>query len=141
MDDPAKMPEIDAQRRAIADWLAAGRRIDALLTLHNTETAEYLDGPPDPTPAMRSLTERLFQRLEATKTFAATRQPEYVAASTTPGRAGRMNVVQGLRARYGIPGLLIEQRIARHPKLGRQPNIEDRRRFGAELIQALAGAL
>ena len=141
IDDPAKMPEIDAQRRAIVQWIESCHRLDCLLTLHNTETAEYLDGPPNPSDAMRMLTERLFDHLQQTATFAATRRPEFVDTSTTPGKPGRMNVVQGMRARYGITGLLIEQRIARHPKLGRQPNIEDRRRFGAELIQALAGAL
>ncbi len=42
-----KMPEIAAQRKAILDWVDAGRRVDLFLTLHNTETSEYLEGPPD----------------------------------------------------------------------------------------------
>ena len=33
------MPEIAAQRKAIADWLEAGRTVDLFLTLHNTETS------------------------------------------------------------------------------------------------------
>ena len=28
-------------------------------------------------------------------------------------------------------------RIAKHPKLGRRPNVEDRQRAGKELIQAI----
>ena len=45
--DPAKMPEIAAERRAILDWVDAGKRVDFFLTVHNTETNEYLNGPPD----------------------------------------------------------------------------------------------
>ena len=38
--DPALMPEIHSQRKAILDWVDAGRRLDFFLTLHNTESAE-----------------------------------------------------------------------------------------------------
>jgi Cytosolic carboxypeptidase N-terminal domain/Zinc carboxypeptidase len=45
--DPTRMPEITAQRNAIKDWLNTGNHVDLLLSLHNTETVEYLEGPPD----------------------------------------------------------------------------------------------
>ena len=45
--DPVKMPEITAQRNSVRNWLKAGNRINFYLSLHNTETAEYLEGPPD----------------------------------------------------------------------------------------------
>ena len=43
--DPRRMPEIAAQRKAILDWVDSGRRIDFFLTLHNTESEDYVAGP------------------------------------------------------------------------------------------------
>ena len=45
--DPIKMPEITAQRNAIKQWIDSGNHIELLLSLHNTETNEYVEGPPD----------------------------------------------------------------------------------------------
>jgi hypothetical protein len=49
-----------------------------------------------------------------------------------------MTVVQGLYAGRKIPAFLIEQMVVKHPKLGRQPNAEDRKAFGADLIRAMS---
>src|SRR4030095_671168 len=46
VDKPALMPEITAQRNAVAKWIEGGHSIDLLFSLHNTETGEYLEGPP-----------------------------------------------------------------------------------------------
>jgi hypothetical protein len=135
--DETKMPEIWAQRRAILAWVDAGQRVDMLLSLHNTETAEYLDGPPDTNGRYRSLAERLFSLLAENKTFAPTRPLRAAETSTTPGQPGRMTVTQGLYNDRQLPTFLIEQMIAKHPKLGRQPTPEDRQRFGADLVQAM----
>jgi hypothetical protein len=135
--DEMKMPEIAAQRKAILDWVDAGQRADLFLTLHNTETAEYLEGPPDTDGRYRSLTERFFKLLSESKAFAPTRQPRSAEASTTIGKPGRMTVIQGLYKDRQLPAFLIEQMITRHPKLGRQPTPEDRQRFGADLVRAM----
>lgn len=135
--DETKMPEIAAQRKAILDWVDGGRRVDLFLTLHNTETAEYLDGPPDTAGRYRSLMERLFKLLAANNTFAPSRQPRFAEASTTSDKPGRMTVIQGLYKDRRLPAFLIEQMITRHPKLGRQPTPEDRRQFGADLVRAM----
>src|SRR5262245_56446330 len=68
--DETKMPEIAAQRKAILEWVDAGRRVDLFLTLHNTETSEYMDGPPDTEGRYRPLMERFFKLLSENKTFA-----------------------------------------------------------------------
>jgi hypothetical protein len=133
--DPQKMPEIAAQRRAVLEWVDAGRPLDLFLTLHNTETAEYLEGPPVP------LVERLYRTLAETTTFAPTRPPRPQDASTTPGKPGRMTVTQGLYHDRKIPALIMEQRIDRNPKLGRFPTVEDRLQFGAGMVKAIAQAL
>jgi hypothetical protein len=139
--DSKKMPEITAERGAILQWIDSGHSVDIFLTLHNTETAEYLEGPPDTSGATRPLMERLFHILSQTKTFAPTRPPQFDAMSTTIGKPGRMNAPQALFHDRKVPAFLIEQRIAKNPKLGHEPTIEDRKLFGVELIQSLWTAL
>ena len=136
--DPAKMPEITAERRAIFDWVDAGKRVDFFLTLHNTETNEYLHGPPDSTGALRPLLERVNQvtGLKARRSRRPTR-PVSQAAYNKVGKPGRMNVVQGLYHDRKLPAFEVEMRIAKHPKLGHRPNMDDRKLAGAELIQAI----
>jgi zinc carboxypeptidase/carboxypeptidase M14-like protein len=135
--DPVKMPEIAAERGAILDWVDSGKRIDFFLTLHNTETNEYLNTGPDPTPSQRALLQRVFDLWSAGGTFLAAQPPASMATSTTPGKPGRMSVVQGLYHDRHIPGFEVEMRIVKHPKLGRRPNVKDRQRAGEELIQAI----
>lgn len=138
--DPVKMPEITAQRNAIKQWLAAGNHIDFLMSLHNTETAEYLEGPPDQGGAgkFKPLAERVFQILSQKTSFAPTRPLFYAGTTTTQGKKGRMTVSQGLYAEFGIPGFIMEQRVSYNPKLGHLPEIADRLKFGGELVTALA---
>ncbi len=132
-----KMQEIAAQRKAILDWVDAGRRVDMFLTLHNTETSEYLEGPPAPEGRYRSLMEQFFSLLSKNKTFAPSRPPRFAEASTTIDKPGRMTVTQGLYKDRLLPAFLIEQMITRHPKLERQPTPDDRKQFGADLIRAM----
>ena len=140
--DPVLMPEIAAQYNGISKWLKAGGRIDLFLTLHNTETAEYLEGPQGGAnePAMQHISERFFAALQNT-TFDPNRPLHYSAATTTAGMKGRMTANQALKRDFGIPAFLMEQRIARGPKLGRLPVIADRLAFGRELVGAIAAAL
>ena len=135
--DETKMPEIAAQRKALLAWVDSGQRVDLFLSLHNTETSEYLDGPPDTTGQYRTLTQRLFKLLSVNKTFAPTRPPQFAEATTTLGKPGRMNVIQGLYKDRQLPAFLIEQMITKHPKLGHQPTPTDRQQFGADLVQAM----
>ena len=137
-EDPVRMPEIAAQRRTILQWLDSGRRIDLFLSLHNTETAEYLAGPPDPDGRYRGLLGKLARLLEEKTGFQPTRPARNEDEERTPGR---MNVVQGLWHDRRIPAFLTEQRISKHPKLGRAPGIEDRMSYGAALARVLAEAV
>ncbi|MGH9657565.1 MAG: hypothetical protein ACRD96_03415, partial [Bryobacteraceae bacterium] len=133
--DARRMPEIAAQRAAIAAWIREGGKVALFLTLHNTETAEYLEGETG------ALGERLFSTLARDTMFDPSRGLSASGVSTTPGLAGRMSVVQGLTRDFGIPAFLMEQRIARGPKLGRPPGVADRLAFGRQLVTAIAAAL
>ena len=132
VNDARLMPEIAAQRKAISDWKGAGNSVDLIFTLHNTETAEYLEGPPG------ALAEELFKALKERTTFDPTRPLSVVVPNTERGRA---NVVQALAAEWKIPAFLMEQRIAYNRKLGHLPEDADRTSFGRELVQAIYGVV
>jgi len=138
--DPIKMPEIAAQRNAIQKWLQSGHSIDLFLSLHNTETNEYLEGPPEGgrNGEFKPLAQRVSQTLTEQTSFAPAQPIRYAEETTTPGKPGRMTVIQGLYRDFGIPGFLMEQRISYNAKLGKLPDVPDRLQFGAELVQALA---
>lgn len=133
--DPIKMPEITAERRAILDWVDKGNRVDFFLSLHNDEQNEYIEGPPD--QKWFPLLKRVWDNWSAASTFAPTEQPKLMSITTTEGKAGRMNVAQGLSHDRGLPAFVAEMMIWKHPKLGHTPNIDDRLLAGRELIQAI----
>ena len=135
--DDKKTPEIAAQRKAVLEWVDAVNEIDMFLTLHNTETAEYVEVPPDAEQRYRALMTRFSQLLSDSKRFAPTKPAQFSEASTRVDKPGRMNVCQGLYRDRKLPAFLIEQMIIKHPKLGRQPTIEDRQQFGADLVRAV----
>lgn len=140
--NPGSMPEIAAQHAAIAKWLKQGNPIHLFLTLHNTETAEYLDGPPAPASSpIRALGDKLFRLLEQQHGFAPSRPLAWAEPTTTAGKPGRMTVVQGLYRDFTLPAFLMELRVSRHPELNRQPNIDDRLAFGRRLAESLWLAL
>jgi murein tripeptide amidase MpaA len=137
--DPKLMPEIASQHAAVKSWIDSGRRIDFFLTLHNTETGEYIEGPAE----HRELVSRFRRNLSAVSSFQETRDEARDApSSSTPGMKGRRTVNQGLFADFGIPAMLMETRVSRHPKLeGRFRTIEDWQAFGAGLVRAAAAAV
>jgi hypothetical protein len=133
--DPVKMPEIAAERRSILNWVDRGNRMDFFVTLHNDEGNEHLVGSPD--ERWFSLEKRAWSNWSSCSAVAATLGPQLMAATTTEGKPGRMNVVQGLSHYHGLPAFEIEMMIAKNPKLGRRPNVQDRLLAGRELVQAL----
>lgn len=133
--EPEKMPEITAERQAIASWVNAGHPVDFFLTLHNDEDNEYLAGPPD--SQWLPLLHQVWNAWAAGTTVAPTESARLTEATTTEGKPGRMDVVQGLSHDLRLPAFEIEMRITKHPKLGRRPNIEDRLLAGKELLLAI----
>jgi hypothetical protein len=136
--DPARTPEIAAQRAAILEWVDAGHPIHLFLSLHNTETGEYLEGPPDEDGRFRPLMERFAKVLAANTTFDPGTPARPAPETTTAGKPGRMTVVQGLWRDRKLPAFLMEQRISFNPRLGRLPTVADRKAFGAALVRAMA---
>ena len=115
-----------------------GGKIDLFLTLHNTESTEYLEGSfPDGNQAP----ERLFRLLSEHTSFHPTMPLRRSETTTTPGKPGRMTVYQGLYHDRKIPALLMEQMVEYNAKLSRVPVTEDRLRFGAGLVRGLWAAV
>ena len=131
------MPEIAAQHKAILDWVDSGHRLDLFLSLHNDEAPEYIEAPA----SYHALGERLFKTLAETTTFNPTAPLRDAGETTTPGKPGRMQVDQGLFHERKLPAMLMEQMVDFNPKLGRCPEIADRKNFGAGLVRAMAAAL
>ncbi len=134
--DPKIMPEIAAQHKAILDWLDSGHRVDLFLSLHNTETGEYIETPK----TYHALGERLFRNLVETTTFNPIGPLRDSAETTTAGKPGRMHVGQGLFHDRKVPAMIMEQMVDFNSKLGHLPEVSDRKAFGAGLVQAMAAA-
>ena len=128
----ARMPEIWYVKKAICSQVASGRKVDLMVNLHNTETAEYLQTMASD-DASRALIGTLSDRLIQEAGFRPSRGPLFGAPNDGSANA--------LHAEKGILVVLMEQRIARDPSTGRPPMIEDRFGFGAKLIRIMAEAV
>jgi len=123
------MPEIWYVKKAIVSEVDAGRKIQLMVNLHNTETAEYLQTMADD-EATRKVISRLSDSLIEQANFRPSRGPLFAAQAD-----GTANM---LHAEKGLPIVLMEQRIAKDPTTGRVPRPEDRIEFGAKLIRIMA---
>ncbi len=132
-NDVSKRPEILAQKTAIEMWLKAGKKIDLFLTLHNTETGEYLEGPPD-----SKLGKELYAVLKERTEFDPDRDYFSRMKVDAPGRA---NVIQWLWGTYKTPAFLMELRVAQSKKLGERPGTGSWSEFGAGLAKQIAALL
>jgi hypothetical protein len=134
------MPEISAMRAAIRDWLDAGHPIDLFLTVHNTESVDYIQGPitPGGEPVKR-LTDSIHEALSSKTHFHSPRGPRDSLAEL-PDK-GRQTVNQWLYLERKKPAFLMELMVDRNPKINRAPLVSDRLEFGGQLVQILAEAI
>lgn len=124
-DDFRLRPEIAFQKAAIENWLRRKGRCDLFLSLHNTETSEYLEGPPG------GVGQKLFGLLQSRTRFRPTR--DYFTRMDWQGQ-GRANVIQYLWTRHKAPACLMELKVA-------SVNYRDWQAFGPELATSIAAAL
>ncbi len=129
-NDVSNRPEILAQKTAIETWLKEGKKIDLFLTLHNTETGEYLEGPPD-----SKLGKELYAVLKERTGFDPDR--EYFSRMKVDG-LGRANVIQWLWGTHKVQAMLMELRVAQSKKLGERPSTGSWSEFGAALAKQVA---
>lgn len=126
-----RMPEIWYQKKALYAQVDSGRPIDLMVNMHNTETGEYVDTLADD-PASRALITRLYDRLVEHTIFDPSKPPTFAAGG------GTTNVVY---AEKKIPAVLMELRIGTTKKIGRRPTVEDRLKFGRQLVEQMAATV
>jgi hypothetical protein len=126
-----RMPEVWYFKKAILAHRARGGRIDLMLNLHNTESAEYVATQADDANSLTKMNV-LYDRLLAATSF----DPSKPQTLRTGGPAsGNTN---WLYQEAGIPVMLMEQRIGFSAKLNRRATVTDRLEFGPQLLMALA---
>jgi hypothetical protein len=79
--------------------------------------------------------------LVETTTFNPTVPLRDAAETTTAGKAGRMQVSQGLFHDRKLPSMIMEQMVDYNSKLGHLPEIADRKQFGEGLVRAMASTV
>jgi len=124
-----RVPEIWYVKKAIFACMDSNRKIDLMLNLHNTETAEYMATQADHDPTQK-LMQRFFDALVARTSFDPSQKLRF---NDTPA-----NTTNALWKERRVPILLMEQRIGTGAKLGRRPTVEDRLAFGRQLITIMA---
>ncbi|WP_373515864.1 M14-type cytosolic carboxypeptidase [Persicitalea sp.] len=132
---PAEMPEIQAQKKAIVDWLTRGNRIDFFLTLHNTENADYVQGP-DVVAG-----QKFWQSMVDNTSFESSEGLRKMPESTTLGQPGRMTVNQALWAEQQVPAYLMELKVERVNKLDGRRLTPDWLLLGPGLVRAAVTAV
>ena len=131
---PEEMPEIQAQKMAIKDWLAEGHSVDLFMTLHNTKD-DFVEGPDRP------VGHQLLEEMVTHSSFEAHEGLRIMKISTTLGKPGRMTVFQGLWAELQIPAYLIELNVGEVEKLNRRRTVDDWLALGPKLAEALVAAV
>lgn len=136
VNDAQKMPEIASLKPFFAPTNA---KIDLFLTLHNTESADFLQGPLTAGgPRVRTLGERLNRSLvKAAHFHADAGVRDYPAEPPAPGRYG---IDQWVFKQTGAPSFLLELMVDTNPKLGRPPHTSDRLAFGEALVRGVSEA-
>lgn len=124
-----QMPEIWYVKKAITSHVHADSKVELLLNLHNTETAEYLQTMADDEPT-RHMISSLSDSLIHEAGFHPSRGPVFGGPKNS--------TINVLHAETGIPVVLMEQRIGKDPESGQPRSSEDRLAFGANLIRLMA---
>ncbi len=135
--EPGAMPEITSVRKTLSDWLDGGHPIHVLVSLHDTESTDYLEGPIGD-PLVRPLSSRLAAELRRATDFYDPKSPR----NSMPGTIdkGRFSVYQYFYARYRVPAFLLELMVERQPRLGRLRTAQDFVKLGTGLARSLASA-
>jgi len=127
-----EMPEIQAQKAAIAEQFS---EIDLFVTLHNTERADYIQGPD------LSVGKQFYQAMLRQTSFESDEGIRKMPETTTAGKAGRMTVNQALWAEYQIPAYLMELKVEKVDRLNGRRLKSDWLDLGRGFIKSISQAV
>lgn len=130
----AEMPEIAAQKQAIVDYNRDEKPVDFFLTLHNTESQDYVEGPQLPVGF------KFWNAMSAHTSFESDSLRD-MPLSTTLGKPCRMTVNQALWAEEKIPAYLMELKVEKVNKLNHRRTLTDWTDLGPGLINSIVLAL
>ena len=125
------MPEIWYGKRAIFSWVDAGRPIDLMVNLHNTETNEYLETNATDEPNLKRI-RKFYDLLTSQSSFDP---PRPLVLTTEP-----VTTTDSLYAQKRIPVMLMEQRITPGKKFDHALMPDERRAFGRQLLECMSEA-
>jgi murein tripeptide amidase MpaA len=135
--DSRLMPEIFCERKAVLDWVDAGHRVDLFLAMHNTESADFIQGQAE----TQELGLRFWKLLMERTTFYQPSPPRSGEATSAREAKGRMSAAGALFRERKIPAFLMEQMVDTSPKISRTPTVQDRLEFGAKLAHVMCAAV
>ncbi|MCC7342573.1 MAG: hypothetical protein IT170_15935 [Bryobacterales bacterium] len=140
VEDARLMPEIAATRKAVESWIAEGHSIDFFLTIHNTESADFLSGPVG---AHGSHAKEIGERLNALLKSATHFSPTGGVRDSAAGEKapGRLTVDRWVFEKTGAPSFLMELMTNPSPAFGRPALTSDRLNFGGALVRLIDEAL
>lgn len=127
-----EMPEILAQKTAITERAS---EIDLFVTLHNTERADYIQGPN------LKVGKYLYQAMNEHTSFESDEGIRNMPETSTAGKAGRMTVNQALWTEYQIPAYLMELKVENVTKLNGRRLKSDWLELGEGLIKSVSEAV
>lgn len=134
IDLPKRMPEIDALRRAVFQWVDGGRRVDLFIALHNTNS-DYIAGPLTAAEGRhRTMIDGIRDRLAKKTSF----EPEKTRDFAATVERGRMGAPQALFAGRKVPALLMESNVNFNGRLGRVRGTKDWIQLGSDLAAIMA---
>jgi hypothetical protein len=125
------IPEVWYFKKAILSHVARGGRIDLMLNMHNTETAEYVATQASDVESLAKMN-MMYERLLGATSFDPS-PPQKLRANERA--SGNTN---WLYQEARVPVMLMEQRIGFSTKLNRWPTVNDRLEFGPALLLAIA---
>lgn len=129
---PEEMPEIQAQKSAISNWLAAGNKVDFFLTIHNTERADYLQGPDLP------IGQKCWFYLGEYTTFRAPEGLRKIPEVPSTDQAGRMTVNEALWREMKVPAYLLELKVEELGLGEGRRSVPEWLELGAGIVRALS---
>ncbi len=125
------MPEIASQKKAFSEWVATNKRADFFLTIHNTESSDYLQGPD------LRIGNLVWENLVASTSFDSQEGLRKIRGQSDPGR---MTINENLWSEFQTPAYLMELKVEYVEKAHRRRLIPEWLELGKGIIKAMTVA-
>lgn len=128
---PEEMPEIASQKKAFSEWVATNKRVDFFLTIHNTESSDYLQGPD------LRIGKLVWENLVTSTAFDSQEGLRKIRGQSDPGR---MTINENLWSEFQTPAYLMELKVEHVDKTHRRRLIPEWLELGKGITKAITVA-